>query len=323
MRLPAALALAALAACSSPEDRAAKARLFSAGEERAAATPFDWERPERSLAMDADEVAARLGSFDWEATVTWTVWRGKEAGRARVVEHHRLRQAGSGEFEVQSDLDPGGAEGAETGKRVIWANRMTYARSRFAPFGAWRERPTDRGRDARRYREESFGVAADCLSLAAPWKLAPAGEAVFLRRQGRRFVLSLDAAAGREAPSRPGVHPPDGGPDEDTRRRLAFLDGREPVKLEGELVADAASGAPLKVHLRAAFRVKGDPEARAEVEVASQVKALGAAVAAVAPPREVLPDERKTRGVARALEAAGLRKRGQAAEEEEAPDEGE
>ena len=322
MRLPAVLAVAALAACSSPEDRAARARLFSAGEERAAAAPFDWERPELSLAMDADEVAARLGSFDWEATVTWTVWRGKEAGRARVVEHHRLRQAGSGEFEVQSDLDPGGPEGAETGKRVIWANRMTYARSRFAPFGAWRERPTDRGRDARRYREESFGVAADCLSLAAPWKLAPAGEAVFLHRQGRRFALSLDARAGREAPSRAGVHPPDGGPDEDTRRRLAFLDDREPVKLEGELIADAASGAPLKVHLRAAFRVKGDPEARAEVEVASQVKALGAAVAAVAPPREVLPDERKTRGVARALEAAGLRKRGQA-EEEEAPDEGE
>jgi len=317
----AALALATLAACSSPEDRAAKARLFSAGEERAADAPFDWERPERSLAMDADEVAARLGSFDWEATVTWTVWRGKEGERARLVEHHRVRQAASGEFEAQSDLAPGGPEGAETGKRVMWANGMTYARSRHAPFGAWRERPSDRGRDARRYRDESFGVAADLLSLAAPWRLAPAGEATALRRPGRRFALSLDAGAGREAPARPAVQPPDGGPDEDTRRRLAFLEGREPVKLEGELVADAASGAPLRVNLKAAFRVKGDPEARAEVEVAAQVKALGATVAAVAPPREVLPDERKTRGVARALEAAGLRKRGQAAEEEEAAEE--
>ncbi|HET6922960.1 MAG TPA: hypothetical protein VFI16_07425 [Anaeromyxobacteraceae bacterium] len=323
MRLHLALALAALVSCSSPEDRAARARLFSAGEERATAAPFDWNRPERSPAMDADEVAARLGSFDWQATVTWTVWRAKEGERARLVEHHRVRQAASGEFEVQSDLDPGGQAGAETGKRVIWANGMTYARSRFAPFGAWRERPTDRGRDARRYRDESFGVAADCLSLAAPWKVAPAGEAVFLGRQGRRYALSLDAGAGRESPARPGVHPPDGGPDEDTRRRLAFLDGREPVKLEGELLADAVSGAPLKVHLRAAFRVKGDPEARAEVEVASQVKAFGAAVSGVVPPREVLPDERKTRGVARALEAAGLRKRGQAPEEEEADDDAE
>lgn len=92
------------------------------------------------------------------------------------------------------------------------------------------------------------------------------------------------------------------------------------MKLEGELVADAASGAPLKVDLKAAFRVKGDPEARAEVDLTARLKAVGAAVA---PPKEVLPDERKTRGVARALEAAGLRKRGQAAEEEEAADDAE
>ena len=104
---------------------------------------------------------------------------------------------------------------------------------------------------------------------------------------------------------------------------VAFLEGREPVKLEGELVADAANGAPLRVQIRAAFRVKGDPETRAEVELSAQVKAVGAAVAAVSPPKDVLPDERKTRGVARAMEAAGLRKRGQAAEEEEAAEESE
>lgn len=322
MRAP-ALALAALAACSSPEDQAAKARLFSAGEEHAAPAPFDWERPERSLAMDADQVAARLGAFDWEATVTWTVWRTKEGERIRLVERHRLRQAATGEFEVQSDLDPGGAEGGESGKRIVWADKMTYARSRHAPFGAWRERPTDRGRDARRYRDESFGVAADLLSLAAPWKVLPAGEASVLRRPGRRFAVSLDADAARQKPSRPGVRSPEGGPDQDSRRRLAFLEEREPVRLEGELVADAASGAPLRVQLKAGFRVKGEPETHAEVELVAQLKAVGAGVAAVVPPKEVLPDERKTRGVARALEAAGLRKRGRAAEEEEAPDEGE
>ena len=319
----AALTLLALAACSSPEDRAARARLFSAGEERAAPAPFDWERPERSLAMDADQVAARLGSFDWEATVTWTVWRAKEGERIRLAERHRVRQAATGEFEVQSDLDPGGPQGAETGKRITWVGKMTYARSRFAPFGAWRERPTDRGRDARRYRDESFGAAADLLSLAAPWKLQPAGEATALHRPGRRFTVSLDAGAARQKPSRPEARPPDGGPDEDTRRRLAFLEGCQAARLEGELVADAASGAPLRVQLKAAFRVEGEPETRAEVELLAQLTAVGAGVPAVATPREVLPDERKPRGVARALEAAGLRKRGQAAEEEEAPDEGE
>jgi hypothetical protein len=306
--------LAALAACSSPEDRAAKARLFSTGEERPAPAAFEWERPQRSLAMDADEAAARLGSFDWEATVGWSVSRARDGKRVHLVERHRVREAASGEFEVQSDLDPGGEQGAETGKRIIWANKMTYARGRYAPFGAWRERPTDRGRDARRYRDESFGVAADLLSLAAPWKLTPAGEVAFLHRPARRFTVSLDSGARPAAPRAE-------APDPDTRRRLAFLEGREPVKLEGELLADAASGAPLRVQLRAAFRVKGDPETRTEVDLLAQVKAVGEAVAAVSPPREVLPDERKTRGVARALEAAGLRKRGQAAEEEEAPEE--
>ncbi len=321
MRIAAALALAAVAACSSHEDRAAKVELLSAGTERAAAAPFDWQRPERSVAMDADEVAARLGSFDWSATAAWSVSREPDGEPVRMVEHHRVRQAATGEFEVQSDLDPSGSPGGETGKRIIWAGKTTYARSRYAPFGAWRERPTDRGRDARRFRDESFGVAADLLSLTAPWKLVPAGDATALGRSAHRFAFSLDAAARGREPGDPRGHPRDGGPDEDSRRRFAFLDRREPLGLEGELVADAATGAPLKVHLKASFRVKGDPSTRTEVELSAQVKALGGAVAAVALPKEVLPDERKTRGVARALEAAGLRKRGHAAEEEEA-DEG-
>jgi hypothetical protein len=322
MRLPAALALAAVAACSSRQDRAAKAQLALSAGERPPAAAFDWEHPERSFDMNADEVAARLGSFDWSAAVSWSVARLPEGEPVRLVEHHRVRQVSSGEFEVQSDLDPAGAEGGETGTRVIWAGTMTYARGRHAPFGAWRERPTDHGRDARRLRDESFGVAADLLSLAAPWKLAPAGGATVLGRPARRFVLSLGAGARRGEPSPPGARSPDGGTDEDTRRRLAFLDRREPVQLEGELVADEASGAPLQVRLKAAFRVKDGQETRAEVDLSAQVKALGAAVAGVAAPGGVLPDERKTRGVARALEAAGLRKRGHAAEEEEAADEG-
>ncbi len=321
MRLSAALALAA-AACSSHQDRTAGLQLLSTGAERAAATPFDWQRPERSVSMGADEVAARLGSFDWSATVAWSVTREPDGQPVRMVEHHRVRQAATGEFEVQSDLDPAGSEGGETGKRIIWAGKMTYARSRYAPFGAWRERPTDRGRDARRFRDESFGVAANLLSLAEPWTLVPAADATALGRPAHRFAFSLGAEVRGHQPARPGGHPGDGGLDEDTRRRFAFLDRREPLGLEGELVADAASGAPLKLRLKAAFRVKGDPSTRTEVELSAQVKALGAAVAAVAPPREVLPDERKTRGVARALEAAGLRKRGQATEEEEGADEG-
>src|SRR5574341_1991538 len=135
--------------------------------------------------------------------------------------------------------------------------------------------------NARRFRDESFAVAADLLSLAAPWKLTPAGDATALGRPAHRFAFSLDAAARGREPGGSGVPPRDGGPDEETRRRFAFLHRREPLGLEGELVADAATGAPLQVHLKASFRVKGDPSTRTEVDLSAQVKVLGAAVASV------------------------------------------
>ena len=50
-------------------------------------------------------------------------------------------------------------------------------------------------------------------------------------------------------------------------------------------------------------------ELRAEYELTAAVRALGGAVQAVRPPAKARSDERKPKGVARALEAAGLRQR--------------
>jgi hypothetical protein len=55
------------------------------------------------------------------------------------------------------------------------------------------------------------------------------------------------------------------------------------------------------------------------VKLDARVTALGAAVAAVRAPGKVLPDERKPKGVAQALEAAGLKR----AEKPEPPGTGE
>ena len=319
MRSRPVLALALLAACSSPEDLAARKRL-DAEQERPPAAAFDWTRPEGSLAIGAEEVAARLGSFEWTATVTWSASQARSEKRVRAVEHHRVRQSAGGELEVESEIDPGEGEGSESGKHVIYAGKMTYARSRYAPFGGFRERPTDRGRDARRFRDESFGLAADLASLCGPaLRLEPDGEETFLSRRARRFRLSLQPGkAGVGASSRLGAQPPDGGPDEDTRRRLAFLDGRVPTRVEGELLADAESGAPLRARLRVAFQVKDEPEMRVEADLAAQMRTLGSAAPPVTAPKGALPDERKPRGVARALEAAGLKK---AKETEQRPEE--
>ncbi len=277
---------------------------------------YDPSRPETALGIGAEEAAARLGSFEWTATVTWTVSKGDEpATRIHAVERHRVRQAVTGEFEVESAVDPG-RRGSESGKHVFYVGKMTYARSLYAPFRAFRERPTDRGRYARRFRDESFGLLADLAELyGGALALAPAGDFTFLARPAKRFRVSLAAegsSAGRGVDAKSDFHLSGRTVDLDTKQRLAFLDGRVPAQASGELLLDAETGVPLKAVLRGLFRVKADPKARAEVELSAQMKTLGASTPAVARPKDVLPDERKPKGVARALEAAGLKKRGEA-----------
>jgi hypothetical protein len=319
MRLaPAALALLALAgACTRGADAAAKARVYAKeGASAAPAGPPDLTDPRPLLGLDAGEAARRLGSFDWRGGVKLQATRqGDSAARVQQVERHRVRQLASGEFEVESEIDGGDGPGAVTGKQVLWVGGMTYARNRFAPY---RERPTDRGRDARRFRDESFGLLADLARLYGPaLALTPGGEEPFLGRTARRFTLSLAQAAATAGG-------PDGrvfghaGVDADTRRHLAFLDGRVPVAASGELLIDVATGVVLKATLRGAFGVKDDPRVRVQVEVTGEVKALGEKVAAVVAPRAALPDARKPAGVAAALEAAGLKARDRKGEAEPA-----
>lgn len=307
-----ALALAAaLLACSRAPDAEGRRRLLSAEDEEVAAGPFDFARPGAALHLDAEEVARRLGSFEWTAAIEWSITReGDDALRVRAVERHRLRQSVTGDFEILADLDPGLGPGSETAKHVVFAGGMTYGRAKHAPF---RERPTDRGRDARRFREESFGAPLALARLHGEGlTIEPAGEATVLGRAAKRFRLTLAKAADEPAaaPSRRAGAPE---PDEDTARRRAFLEGRIPHTAEGEILLDASTGAPLRFRLSSVFGVKDEPKVRATVEILAQVRALGGEVPAIVPPAGALPDERKAAGVAGALEAAGLRKK---AEEE-------
>ena len=299
-----AVALSAVA-CSRGRDGAGNPARTPA---KAAPAAFDWDRPLAALERGPDELAGALGSFDWTASVEWTVSRdGEEARRVHTVEHHRVRQAATGEFEVRAELDPGLGPGSDSGREIVYTGGMTYAHARYAPY---RERPTDRGRDARRFRDESFLSARAVTRLVGPGlELRAAGEGEALRRRVRRFTLSLAQGA---APAAVAAHPAEPAPDEDTRRRRVFLDGLRAQAASGELVLDAATGAPLRVRLSATFSVAGDPAAHASVEVVAQVKSLGAEVAAIAAPKGALPDDRKPAGVANALEAAGLKKKGDA-----------
>jgi len=269
---------------------------------------FDWDRPVAALHLRADDVSARLGSFAWQGTASWSAARGDR--KLDVTEQHAVRQLATGDFSAEGTVDPGRGPGSESGKRVIWAKGMSYARSLYPASGEWRERPTDHGRGARRFRDESFLLAGELAGLLGPSLVAaPAGTTTVLGRPARRFSLSLDRARFAPGPSRLSEEPPPGGPDAATRTRLALFDGREPIDASGEMLLDAATGAPLSVRVSSLLGVKGDPEARVRVDVEGRITALGGDVAPVEAPRKALPDERKPKGVARALEQAGLRKK--------------
>jgi hypothetical protein len=308
------LALAAalaLAACSRGDPNA-KERVFARGDTRprpdAAPPALDPDHPEQSLALSGDAIARALGSFEWTGAVEWTVTRaGDDARRVSVTERHSVRQLATGDFEVKAEVDPGRGPGSETGKELVFTGGTTYARALPAPF---RERPTDLGRDARRYRDESLGLAADLARLFGPaLRLEPAGDAKVLGRAARRYRLVLPRAAPAPVPAVAQV--PGASADPDTKARRAFLDGRVPQAAEGEALLDARSGAPLLVRLSGTFAVKDQPGVTATVGLLAQVRAIGAGVRAIAAPGKVLPDERKPAGPSTALEAAGLKKRGE------------
>lgn len=266
-------------------------------------TSFDWKQPRTALDLDAGEAARRLGSFEWTAQVTWRVHRGEGTRSSGATERHRLVQAAEGPFEVESSIDDGRGEGSETGRHVIYVNGTTYAKGRWAPF---RERPTDRGHDAQRFRDESFRLAGDVAALCGPGlTLVERGTVTLVGRPARRYAFTLDRSASEDT-TRP-TTPTGRSTDRDTSLRLEILEGAVPRSVEGELVADSATGVPLRVQLHAILGVPTDSALRADVTVDARVTALAASVAAVRAPEGALPDERKPRGVAQALEAAGLK----------------
>jgi hypothetical protein len=313
------LGLAAVAGCSRgsvAEEASYRARV----EQAAAPAVVDWERPAALLVLDAGEAARRVGSFEWSGAAAFTATTRADSGhRVHVSERHRVRQLGSGEFEVEAETDDERGPGGVVGKQVLFTGGLTYARARFAP---WRERPTDHGRDARRFRDESFTLVGDLARLYGPaLQLTAAGEGQLLGRPVKRYAVALAA----EAPaSSAGADPrvfPAGGADEETRRHLAFLDGRIPLSATGEVLFDAATGVPLKARLAGAFGVKDDPRVRVQVEASGEVKTLGAKVAAINAPKNALKDSRKPAGVAAALERAGLQTREKAGGKAEPADE--
>lgn len=306
------LPLLVLAACTDPVDKAAKERIFSpedppkavasAAEKLAAgALDSDPKAARRVLTMGAAEVTERLGPHRFDATVQFT-WKGKE----RTVELSERRTLLAGRGGVSGDFHASVENSRDQGLEVMRADGKVYARSRYQKF---RQRTRDRGM-AERTREEVAGVLRDVDTLFnRRVRLESRGSADHEGRAAHRYALTLGPESLSEA-GRPLPPPPVAkeGTDPSTQRRLAFLQQREPVQLDGMIVVDDETGVVLWGKVDGRLRVPDTESAPgAELRLRSDfaLTNIGEAPAIVAP-KDALPDADKPQGIADALDAFGI-----------------
>lgn len=306
-------ALALLAGCADPVDKAAKARIFSPeAPPQVVASASEALPPEqlsqepqlarRVLTMGAAEATERLGSFRYRASLkfSWTT------PASLLLTEERLLEASiggvGGDFRAQVD------NSRDQGLEVIRSGGRVFAKSR---YGTLRERKRDRGM-AERAREEVFSGLRDFTSLFDErLQIEPRGTVSHQGRNAWRFVVTLGApSTEKKSPSLlPAPAFAKGGGDETTRRRLAFFEKREPQSLAGELLVDAESSVVLKAKLDGTLRIPdaaGGKAALVQVSLDGAISDVGK-VGKVPLPENALPDTDKPPGIAEALERFGLR----------------
>ena len=251
VRRPLALAAAVLLALAAlPRRQGATASAVPGPQRSARRRPSTGRAREARCSSTATRAAARLGSFEWEAgRVVDGVARPRLAARCTPPSATASASSPPASSRRRRDVDPGPGPGSETGRSVVWAGGTTFARARHRRSGsapptaaATRAASATRASGSRRRRGAPRPRA----------RLRPAGEATALGRPARRFTLSF---ARRCAPRRRRAAAGPVRPTPDTRARVAFLEDAVPVALDGELLVDARTGAPLRGADRGAFGV--------------------------------------------------------------------
>lgn len=307
-------------ACSSPEDQAAKARIFSpedpprdlqAAAEKLDATKLAGEGKglDRVLSISAREAAARIGPHVQKSTVRFT-WE-REGKKVALAEERLVALGNGGDFHVRLENDE------RQGMEWVKVDGVSHARSRYAPF---RERRRDRGSSehvvASAYATlETFGEM-----VHGAMKLTPAGSVNVAGRSARKYTVALGtprkADEGRHLPAP--IHPK-GGPDADTALRLEALEKGKPEEVSGTLIVDEATAVPLQADLAAILSVPGESgTARLRLEVKLGVEGVGAPPAIRVP--EHIEDAPRSPGVVATLKAYGIQADEPADAADEPPD---
>ena len=309
--------LALLAACSNPVDRAAKERIFSPEAPPAVVASAKESLDPQKLASDSKlahrvvdmgsaEVTERIGPHRFSAEVAFTWTAGKDT--VKLTETRLLESAAGG---VSGDFHARIENSRDQGLEVVRARGQVFARSK---FGKYRLRLRDRGM-AERTRDETAGPLRELDGLfQGRMALALEGPTSVEGRSAFRYTIRLADAAG-DKPARGETPPAAGyaraGLDEDSARRQRFIDQRQPKKLSGEVVVDAATAVVLRAHLDGLVAVPGDKSvapAQLHVVLDQRLKDVGKAIA-IQVPEGHLPDADKPEGIADALDRFGIQRK--------------
>jgi len=310
--------LVLLAACSNPVDRAAKERIFSPEDPPAVVASAkealdpqklasDPKLARRVIDMGPAEVTERLGPHRYSAEVTFTWTAGKDS--VKLTENRLLESASGG---VAGDFHARLDNSRDQGLEVIRARGQVFARSK---YGKYRLRLRDRGM-AERTRDETAGALRELDGLfQGRLELALEGPTTVEGRAAVRYTVKLaDAPAtvkGTRGETPPAVAYSRGGLDEDTGRRQRFIDQRQPKKLSGEVLVDAATAVVVRAHLDGMLAVPGDKAvapAQLHVTLDERIKDVGKPID-LKPPEGHLPDADKPEGIADALDRFGIQRK--------------
>jgi len=252
-----------LFACSSAEDRAAKARIFSPEDPPkvllAAAEKLepgkaakDSKVLDRILSISADEARARIGPHVQSTTVEFRWVRDAEDDdgsdrEVKLAEDRYVALGAANDFHVRIENDE------RQGMEWVKIDGVSYARSRYARF---RERRRDRGSSEHVVASAYATLEAFNELVHGGMVLTPAGEETFEGRRAIKYELSLGPLRKIEtSKALPPVEYPKGGPDLDTALRLAALEEGRPSAVTGTLTLDQETGVPLAADLRATVKV--------------------------------------------------------------------
>lgn len=295
-------------ACTSEEDREAKARIFSPEEPKsvvlAASQPIDaavlGAQPElghRVLTMGAEEALRRLGAhrLSGEASFEWRM----ADKRLALKEKREVTLQSEDRFHVLNEND------RDRGHEFLQIGDKSFLRIKYLP---WRQRAREQTA-VLAARDDDYGLLRSAVTILKDRVLlVPDGEERIAGRSAQRYLLALadKPVVVRQTQALPAPVYPGESPSPDTQLRLDFFLLGTPQSIEGRVWIDVGTGVPLKSELWASLSVltKG-ADAILQLKVTHLVSDIGR-VPELEMPKEFLPAEDRPNAIAATLTRFGM-----------------